>query len=273
MSVATHEVRRSRLLVSLLAVCLVLAAILQLNGRSILAIGEAQGKTGAFAALVQPDPKGVAGGLARANGPISRLLDSARRSFDKPSASDAGATTSREPANTLAYIAPVALPASVPAELTGLGQDRTSERSIETPGFGGLLAQFSPLSGPSGILPSPTPTPQPTSTPPTGTPTPEPTVTPTPEPSATPPVTEPTPPVTEPTPPVTEPTPPVTEPTPPVTEPTPPVVNPTPPVSPVPEPAAWALWLLGFGVIGSLVRWRRRALDAAAAEGLSGDVA
>jgi hypothetical protein len=33
------------------------------------------------------------------------------------------------------------------------------------------------------------------------------------------------------------------------------------------------LWLLGFGVMGSLIRWRRRALDAVAAEDVGGDAA
>jgi hypothetical protein len=85
------------------------------------------------------------------------------------------------------------------------------------------------------------------------------------------PTPTPTPPVIEPTP---TPTPPIIDPTPtPFPTSTPPVIDPTGPVSPVPEPAAWALWLLGFGVVGSLIRWRRRALDAVAAEDIGSDVA
>lgn len=283
MGIAAQEVRRSRLLVSLLAVCLVLAAILQLNGRSILAVGE--GKAGAFATLVQPDPKGVAGGLAPAAGPIGRMLDSASRSFGNPRpravAGPAGtpAPGTAASAGTSPAVAAADTPSTVPAASAATGEGSTGRNPGGTPPFGGLLSQLSPISGPSGFVPDATPTPQPT--PPAATPTPNPTTTPgptptpTPEPSGTPvnPTPTPTPPVAEPTPTPT-PTFPAIDPTPtPFPTSTPPIIDPTGPVSPVPEPAAWALWLLGFGVMGGLVRWRRRALTATAAEDAGGDAA
>jgi hypothetical protein len=277
MGIGAQEVRRSRLLVSLLAVCLGLAAILQLNGRSILAVGE--GKAGAFATLVQPDPKGVAGGLTPATGPIGRLLNSASRSFGNPHpragtpADGAPAAGTAGSSGTSPGLASGGTPSTVPAASAATGDSSARNGSGGLPEFGGLLSQLSPISGPSGFVPTATPTPQPTGSPtPQPTTTPGPTPTPTPEPTATPPVNPtptPTPPVIEPTP-----TPPVIDPTPtPFPTPTPPIIDPTGPVSPVPEPAAWALWLLGFGVVGSLIRWRRRALDAVAAEDVGGDVA
>lgn len=279
MGIAAQEVRRNRLLVTLLAVCLVLAAILQLNGRSILAIGETQGKAGAFATLVQPDPKGVAGGLAPATGPIGRLLDSASRSFGNPHPRGVagppvdGAPGTAGSSGTSPEIAVAGTPSTVPAASAAAGEGNAGHDASGIPPFNGLLSQLSPISGPSGFAPNATPTPQPT--PPSASPTPTgPTPTPTPEPSGTPvnPTPTPTSPVTEPTP---TPTPPVVDPTPtpPFSTPTPPIVDPTGPVSPVPEPAAWALWLLGFSVMGGLIRWRRRALDAVAAEDIGGDVA
>jgi hypothetical protein len=285
MGIAAQEVRRNRLLVGLLAVCLVLAAILQLNGRSILAVGE--GKAGAFATLVQPDPKGVAGGLGSASGPIGRLLDSASRTYGNPHPRAAGAPADAAPVAGTAgssgpspEIALAGTPSTVPAASAATGESSAGGDAGGAPPFGGLISQFSPVSGPGGFGPVATPTPQPT--PPTASPTPDltstptgPTPTPTPEPSATPPVNPtptPTPPAIDPTP---TPTPPVIDPTPtpPFETPKPPVVDPTGPVTPVPEPAAWALWLLGFGVMGSLVRWRRRALEAVAAEDAGGDAA
>jgi hypothetical protein len=277
MGIGAQEVRRNRLLVSLLAVCLVLAAILQLNGRSVLAVGE--GKAGAFATLVQPDPKGVAGGLTPVVGPIGRLLNSAGRSFGNPHPR-AGAPADGAPvagtagsSGTRPGLASAGTPSTVPAASAATGDSSARNGSGGIPGFSGLLSQLSPISGPSGFVPTATPTPQPTGSPtPEPTTTPGPTPTPTPEPTATPPVNPtptPTPPVIEPTP---TPTPPVIDPTP-FPTPTPPVIDPTGPISPVPEPAAWALWLLGFGVMGSLIRWRRRALHAVVAEDVGGDVA
>jgi len=278
MGIAAQEVRRNRLLVSLLAVSLALAAVVQLNGRSVLALGE--GKPGVFATLVQPDPKGVAGGLSHAAGPIGRLLDSASRSFGNPrprlSAPADGApvgTAASSGSNPSLASAGTPAAASTAAGTAGGSSARNGAGGL--PAFGGLLSQLSPISGPAGFVPTATPTPQPTPEPsptPTGpqpTPTPEPSATPPaePTPTPTPPAPEPTPTPT-PTPPVIDPTP-----TPPVINPTPPAIDPTGPVSPVPEPAAWALWLLGFGLIGGLVRWRRRALEGAAAEDLGGDVA
>ncbi|WP_213981451.1 PEP-CTERM sorting domain-containing protein [Sphingomonas sp. dw_22] len=228
MGIAVQEVRRNRLVVALLAACLSLTAASQLNGRSIFAIGE--GRDGAFATLVQPDPKGVAGGIAPARGVIGRLLDSAGRgsgaapapAAEGPQPSGDGAASS----GTMPEIAAVAAPATTPtAPGTGIGGESAGRGSDALPPFKGLLSQFAPSSGPAGFIPSDTPTP------------------------------------------------PTDGPTPPVTEPTVPVTDPTPPVSPVPEPAAWAMWLMGFGVVGGLVRWRRRALNPAATEGVGGEAA
>lgn len=259
MSIATQEVRRNRLVIALLAVCLSLAAILQLNGRSVFAIGE--GKNGAFATLVQPNPRGVAGGLSPATGPISRWLDGAGRSFGNPHPhAVAGAPVNAAPVDGTAASA-----GTTSAGATGGTPTMAAAASAAPPGgsagsgpsgpppFGGLISQFSPVSGPGGVFPGPTPTP----TPPTATPTPQPTGTPPANPTPTP---TPTSPVVDPTPPIATPTPPI-------------IVDPTGPVSPVPEPAAWALWLMGFGIVGSLIRWRRRALDAVAAGDAGGDAA
>lgn len=229
MGIAAQESRRNRLLLTLLAVCLLLAAILQLNGRSILALGETQGKEGVFATLVQPDPRGVAGGLAPATGLIGRLLDSAGRSPRDPHPRAMADMPLVGPAAS-SGILPVSAGAGAPSPLSAaIGSDGDRSGADGVPPFSGLLAQLSPISGPAAFAPT----------------------------------AQPTPPAVEPTP----------TPTGPVIGPTPPVTEPTGPVSPVPEPAAWALWLLGFGLMGSLTRWRRHALAAVAAKDADGDAA
>lgn len=203
---------------TLLAVCLSLTAVGQLNGRSIFAIGEAQGKDGAFATLVQPEPKGVAGGIAPARGLIGRLLDSAGRAPATPPAAPAAQPSGdgAASAGVTPVIAAVEPPATAPtAPDGGLGIESAGQGPGGLPPFRGLPSQFTPISGPGGFIPNDAPT----------------------------------------------------------TEPTQPTDGPTPPVSPVPEPNVWAMWLIGFGVVGSLIRWRRRALDAAATEGVGGGAA
>lgn len=140
---------------------------------------------------------------------------------------------------------------------------------------------LSPAPGGGGgggfILPTPTPTPTATPTPiPTATPSPVPTPAPTPVPSPTPtPTATPTP--VDPGTPVPTPTPtptPTATPTPigpgtpvptPVPTPTPTPVapgTPTPPINPpgpVPEPATWLMFIIGWAGIGGALRRRKRA--------------
>lgn len=128
-------------------------------------------------------------------------------------------------------------------------------------GGGGGLIPATPTPTPTPtptVAPTPTPTPQPTPGP-SATPTPEPTATPTPTPTITPTPVTPTPtptPTTTPTPGVPgTPTPtPTTTPTP--VNPGPPPVNPP---GPVPEPATWLMFILGWAGIGGALRRRKRA--------------
>lgn len=209
-----------------MAVCLSLTAMVQLNGRSIFAVGEGHGKDGAFATLVQPEAKGVAGGIAPTRGVIGRLLDSAGRPAEKPAAQPEGSAAS---SGTTPELATVAAPATAPTAPDSAIGGNAGRGPDALPPFKGLLSQLSQISAPSGFVPGDT----------TGT----------------------------------VPTQPTDGSTPPVTEPTTPVTDPTPPVSPVPEPSVWAMWLVGFGVVGGLIRWRRRALGAPATKGAGGDAA
>jgi hypothetical protein len=242
MGIASQERLRNRLTGLGLVSCLALTALLQLNGRSILGIAMPRARSASYATLVQPNAKGIPG-LHGGTGPVGTWLDAAHRSLDDVPREVAAAATVASgdtPVSGGIEMTPgsQAEPDGVAATLAAL-VDLPSGHGGSAGGRSGPGAPLSAAPGPGGggmIAPTSTPTPDPGSTPipPEATPTPDP---------KSAPVMLPTP-----------------IPTP--TAPAPPVAVPTP-VSVVPEPAGWALLLAGVALVGGLIRWRRRTIDAA----------
>ncbi|WP_419809256.1 PEPxxWA-CTERM sorting domain-containing protein [Sphingomonas sp.] len=285
-NIAAREMRNQRLQMTLLATIAGVASLLTHNERVLFPAG--QPGTG-FVALAQaPVPPAsvgvVSAGTGAGGGRYLPLGGGVRRI---PTVNYAG----QQPAGPAGLLpgAPVAVAGPVPFvggvapgvpaapfAFGGGGNGAGGGGGFNTPGplvggggLGGIPGGGGGGGGGGGtpigeapvVTPTPVPTPAPTGTPtptPTAssTPTPVPSATPIPQPSATP---TPTVPIVEPSPtptavPTATPTP---EPSPTVV---PPPVNPPPvdnPVPGVPEPATWALMLLGFGAIGAGLRRRR----------------